>query len=538
MDKIVFMTNNRAELTARSRAVSDLLGRLKQAGQLNTGMDNAVDSETCEIGTAANNIEDASLIRTVNKLHDEGRLFFKEVSESEIEIIYIASRDVRDKVFSATPTPAWTEKILKRHRKAYRSSVGTLFRFPFEDRDGDLQAFITDWSPFPAAAALAVHKDHPSVRHVPRKRGDYFTGHFVRNPLTGDLMPVWITTWVKPEFGTGVVAVNPAHDRVDLNFAREVGLPIRFGLVRQPVTSDVSTWPEPPVIKEGKTSKTGGWDGIDFGEALGKYFEVLSEQGYAEKYIDRAVSGCTIASFRRSDSGRALLCTQCSSLKNSNEAAGICCSPCGGTYARGSFEGGEILRCLLAMEGSTAVELLCPAAQMETTLLSARLLFYEIFARPFEPQKIYLIQDTEKTTKDLPDEIFSLASLVAAPLDQIAVLRQPLIDQVELFHKRHQQFLSAFRQGTPIAESRDRLIERALGHAKESLVRWNLAEAFSTLYKLQKELSVKAGDVVLSLLPTYFTLAFVLTGLEHPPQLRIADTWNKIQPLLTRTLSS
>jgi hypothetical protein len=529
MDKIVFMTNNRAELTARSRAVWDVLERLKQVRQLNTGVDNVVDSETCEIETAANNIDDASLIRAVNKLHDEGRLFFKEVSDSELEIIYIASRDVRDKVFSATPTPAWTEKILKRHRKAYRSSVGTLFRFPFEDRDGDLQAFITDWSPFPAAAALAVHKDHPSVRHVPRKRGDYFTGHFVRNPLTGDLMPVWVAGWVKPEFGTGIVAVNPAHDRVDLNFAREVGLPIRFGLVRAPVTSDASTWPEPPVIKEGTTSKTGSWDCIPHEEALTRYFEILNAYGYAERYVDQAVSGCTIASFQRSASGPVLLCTQCSSLQHADEAASERCSLCGAAYERGSFAAAEILPSVLAMDVPQSLELLCPAAEIETTLLWARLLFYDLFGRPFEPRKIYLIQDTEKTTRELPDKIASLACVAAAPLDQIAVFRQTVLDQTQLFRQRHLKFLSAFGPGTPTEKRRDMSVEKALRRARESLVAWNLAEAFSILYKLQKELSVKVDDDGPGLLPGYFTLAFILTGYEQPTELRMADVWNEFQ---------
>jgi len=35
---------------------------------------------------------------------------------------------------------------------------------------------------------------------------------------------------VRPDFGSGAVLVNPAHDPADLAFGRAVGLPIRFGL--------------------------------------------------------------------------------------------------------------------------------------------------------------------------------------------------------------------------------------------------------------------------------------------------------------------
>lgn len=513
MRKTVFSTRSRAELTARSRSVLDVLERLERIRNENDPAQRTNDRE-----------QTGRLINAVNQLHDQGRLVFANVDESTTDITYIASLEVRDKVFAATPSGAWTEKILKRQRNAFRTSVGTLFQFPFEDGHGYLQAFITDWSPYPAAAALAVHKDHPSVRRVPRREGSYFTGKYVRNALTGDLMPVWIASWVKPEFGTGVVAVNPAHDRVDLNFARQVGLPIRFGLVRTPVTSDPATWPEPPVIKEGITFRTANWDGIRHDEALARYFEVLHKHGYAQSYVDRAVSGCKIASFTRDDSGSALLCTQCSSIREVQDG-GERCNRCEGAYARGVFAAAEILTTVAELERSDEVEVLCPSAEIETTLLSTRLLFQDLFGRPFEPQKIHLIQDTEKTSKEVAPEIMTLASIIAAPLDQLAVLRQPVLDQTQLFFQRHQKLLGDF--GPAVSANANASSDKTLARAKESLMRWNLVEAFSTVYKFQKELSAKPEDALSALLPGYFALAHVLAGAEYPAQLRIADVWRE-----------
>lgn len=521
MGEIIFITNNRADLNARSQAVLDVLLRLREVQKPSSSLTGGGES----ISPA---LETEKLVSALNRLHDEGCLIFNEVSDSEFEVIYIASREARDRVFASTPTAGWSEKILKRHRNAYRSSAGALFRFPFEDGEGYLQAFITDWSPFPAAAALAVHKDHPSVRRVARRPGSYFTGRFVRNPLTGDLMPVWITTWVKPEFGTGAVAVNPAHDKVDLNFAREVGLPIRFGLVRAQVTSDALTWPQPPVIKEGKTIKTGGWDGIGHDEALAKYFEILSESGYAERHLDRAVPGCRIASFRHSASGNARLCTQCRSLGKANEETGQPCQLCGAECAQGWLEGAEVLSSVLAMEKAVSLELLCPTAEIETTLLCARLLSADLFARPLEPQKVHLIQETEKTSIELLPEIACLAYLMAAPLDQIAVLKQPVHDQARLFLKRHEELLALFQEGAQASEAENTPFDKALIRVQAALVRWNTAEAFSTLYKLQKELSGNPRAAVSGALPRYFTLAFVLTGCSYPTQLHIADIWADI----------
>jgi len=507
MRKTVFCTRSLVELTARSRSVLNVLQRLER-----------IQNETDPV-TTRDEFEQTQLMRALNQLHDRGRLVFTNVDESTTDIFYIPSLEVRDKVFTATPGGAWTEKIVKRQRNSYRTSIGTLFRFPFEDGDGYLQAFITDWSPYPAAAALAVHKDHPSVRRVPRREGSYFTGKYVRNALTGDLMPVWIASWVKPEFGTGVVAVNPAHDRVDLNFARQVGLPIRFGLIRTTVTSDASTWPEPPVIKEGKTYRTGNWDGIGHDEALARYFEVLNKHGYAESYVDRAVSSSRIASFTRADSGPALLCMQCSSVRTADNVER--CDVCEGACVRGVFENEELFWTVMALEPFDGVEILCPNAEIETTLLSMRLLFQDLFGRPFEPQKIYLMQDTEKTSKEVSAEIAALASIIAAPLDQLAVLRQPVLDQTQLFYQRHAKLVADFGPATPASAP----LDKSLLRAKESLMRWNLAEAFAAVYKFQKELSAKPGDTIPGLLPGYFTLAFVMSGAEYPPQLRIADVW-------------
>jgi hypothetical protein len=210
---------------------------------------------------------------------------------------------------------------------------------------------------------------------------------------------------------------------------------------------------------------------------------------------------------------------QCSSVRTADNVER--CDVCEGTCVRGVFEAEELFSTVMALEPFDGVELLSPNAEIETTLLSVRLLFQELFGRPFEPQKIYLMQDTEKTSKEVSPEIAALASIVAAPLDQLAVLRQPVLDQTQLFYQRHTKLVADFGPATPASAP----LDKSLLRAKESLMRWNLAEAFAAVYKFQKELSAKPGDTVTGLLPGYFTLAFVMSGAEYPPQLRIADVW-------------
>ncbi|ADV62858.1 leucyl-tRNA synthetase [Isosphaera pallida ATCC 43644] len=53
------------------------------------------------------------------------------------------------------------------------------------------------------------------------------TGAFAVNPVTGQLIPVWIADYVLMGYGTGAIMAVPGHDERDFEFARAFGLPIR-----------------------------------------------------------------------------------------------------------------------------------------------------------------------------------------------------------------------------------------------------------------------------------------------------------------------
>ena len=53
-----------------------------------------------------------------------------------------------------------------------------------------------------------------------------FTGSYAKNPVTGKMIPIWISDYVLENYGTGIVMAVPAHDNRDYAFAKKYNLEI------------------------------------------------------------------------------------------------------------------------------------------------------------------------------------------------------------------------------------------------------------------------------------------------------------------------
>jgi leucyl-tRNA synthetase len=84
-----------------------------------------------------------------------------------------------------------------------------------------------------------------------RKKTGVFTGGFVLNPITDELVPVYIGDYVLMTFGTGAVMGVPAHDERDFEFARTFQLDIRPVLAPAEATEEIQS-----AVLEGEASWT------------------------------------------------------------------------------------------------------------------------------------------------------------------------------------------------------------------------------------------------------------------------------------------
>ncbi len=54
-----------------------------------------------------------------------------------------------------------------------------------------------------------------------------YSGMMAQHPANGENLPVWVSDFVLPTYGTGAIMAVPAHDERDYEFARQHGLPIK-----------------------------------------------------------------------------------------------------------------------------------------------------------------------------------------------------------------------------------------------------------------------------------------------------------------------
>ncbi|WP_438009350.1 hypothetical protein WME89_12120 [Sorangium sp. So ce321] len=374
--------------------------------------------------------------------------------------------------------------LSRRHQDAVRATPGAIFRFPLVgDEQSAVEVFITDWSPCHAACAVAIHRDHRLARRAGRRRQPGFLGRYVHHPLTGDQLPVLIADWVKPDFGTGAVLINPAHDTADLAYGRAIGLPIRFGLTPAGVHPGLGRWLVPPVIKTGVAIKSGLFDGASHGEARQRIFDELEAAGLARGHTDRKVAALPIARLRFSDAAADGLWNQdTGSLSLEPEATSAAERPVG-------FEPSAALQIVATLreegaDGGEDVWLVAAMAAAEA-ILAVRLLHADLVGTPFRPAVAKVVHRVEAGRADAA-AVSDLSLLVGARSGEVVALRNQILEQVSSFLASHAQIKAMAR----LVEDRDghgRFLER-LRSARAQIAAGDVHEAFTDLRKLQKEL--------------------------------------------------
>jgi len=118
-----------------------------------------------------------------------------------------------------------------------------------------------------------------------RKKTGVFTGFYAVNNLNDKLLPIWISDFVLPGFGTGAVVGVPAHDLRDFEFAKEFDLEIVRVVVGKDGDDSKVTSKEQVQEEEGKMINSGFLNGLDIHEAMTKVMDYLEEKKWGKRSI-------------------------------------------------------------------------------------------------------------------------------------------------------------------------------------------------------------------------------------------------------------
>ena len=162
----------------------------------------------------------------------------------------------------------WPEQVKTMQRNWIGKSHGCEIHFPYDmgsvGAAGVLKVYTTRPDTLMGVTYVAVAAEHPlAVRAAATtenpelssfieacKRGGTAeaevaamekrgmdTGLFVKHPLTGEKLPVWVANYVLMGYGEGAVMAVPAHDERDFEFADKYGLPVKHVIASQELLS-------------------------------------------------------------------------------------------------------------------------------------------------------------------------------------------------------------------------------------------------------------------------------------------------------------
>jgi len=233
------------------------------------------------------------------------------IEKREIPMYYFAITDYAEELLSSLDDlPGWPEQVKTMQRNWIGKSTGMEVHFPYDTTSigekGKLKVFTTRPDTLMGATYVAVAAEHPLATLAARndsklqtfidecKRGGIAeadiatqekkglpTPLFVKHPLTGAKLPVWVANYVLMTYGEGAVMAVPAHDERDFEFANKFDLPIK-PVIR---TSAGDTTPAPwqdAYGEKGELINSEEFDGLDFASAFTAIGDVLEQNSLGE----------------------------------------------------------------------------------------------------------------------------------------------------------------------------------------------------------------------------------------------------------------
>lgn len=206
--------------------------------------------------------------------------------------------------------PGWPEQVKTMQRNWIGKSKGMEICFPYDEQSigyaGQLKVFTTRPDTLMGATYVAVAAEHPLATQAAEnnpelqafidkcKKGGVSeadlatqekegmaTNLYVKHPLTGDKLNVWVANYVLMAYGEGAVMAVPAHDERDYAFAQKYSLPIK-PVIHTSVGDEVPAPWQDAYGEYGTLINSGEYNGLDFEQAFAAIGKALQAQNLGE----------------------------------------------------------------------------------------------------------------------------------------------------------------------------------------------------------------------------------------------------------------
>ena len=207
----------------------------------------------------------------------------------------------------------WPERVKVMQKNWIGKSVGAEVEFPLADGSGSITIFTTRQDTLYGATFMVLAPEHPLAREVCRgtpyeaeasafidrmRREDkivrtavdtekegVFTGSYAINPLTQELIPIWLANFVLLEYGTGAIMAVPAHDQRDFEFAKKYGLPI-WVVIQPPGETLHPEMMDKAYEREGTMVNSGPFTNLESDRGKEAVVAYLEKQGIGRRAVN------------------------------------------------------------------------------------------------------------------------------------------------------------------------------------------------------------------------------------------------------------
>lgn len=227
------------------------------------------------------------------------------VEKREIPMYYFKITAYAEELLSDLDSMhGWPEQVKTMQRNWIGKSKGMEICFPYDEQSightGQLKVFTTRPDTLMGATYVAVAAEHPlatqAAQNSPnlqafinkckqggvseadlatQEKEGMATDLYVKHPLTGEKLTIWVANYVLMAYGEGAVMAVPAHDERDYAFANKYNLPIKPVICTSAGNEVPAPWQE-AYAEYGTLINSGEYDGLNFEQAfdaIGKTLE-------------------------------------------------------------------------------------------------------------------------------------------------------------------------------------------------------------------------------------------------------------------------